>query len=68
MAAPDDGQPHPSESVAADIKTLFARASTIIDLNRYHSDSQLDIASMPDDIAKDVEDSYQEHRARLGGK
>jgi hypothetical protein len=71
----DDEQPgtdemgitkHPAEAVAERLLGEFADAQNVIDLDKFYRGSELDRASMPDEIHDAVENGYNRHRKRLG--
>jgi recombination protein RecT len=57
---------HPGEAVAKRLLSEFADAQNVIDLDKLYRGSELDRASMPDEIHDAVENGYNRHRKRLG--
>lgn len=63
-----DGAPDPALAKAEESILTFASATTVIDLNRAKAEADKHTQYMPDHIAELVENAYEKHLKRLGGK
>ncbi len=63
IAAPD-----PAASKGDDILNGFAKAATVIDLNKLKAEADTHLAFMPEPIAEAIEGGYAKELKRLGGK
>jgi recombination protein RecT len=66
---PADDDKHPAQAAADQWIAKFAKAETIVDVDRHYRESQPDRAVMPDEIRATVEAAYEQAEKRLkGGK